>query len=319
MQLEVRKTKKLLPVFSDIHGEQNGNKLAIEVTFAIDPNIEALAAAFYMDGSGSMQEAGNYGRQGLFGLGRQRNLVEEAMRVIIPYISHKDTNGKCYVAYWSTGEQGKNIEPIGELSSEAAGITSFVGPTAYGNETRLLPAVRDFVAYIQRLLKQGETVQAALAVIVTDGKFHDFTDVRDYTKSQLVPAIVAGKFPKTVFSVVGVGKDVDPEQMEELMHEATPKSYSGRPIWCYALADSVGQLPELVSHLVDANTPAFYGGATFSDAKGNILARFEDMVPTVVEFELPLTERKFIVSAGDKSYTQEIDVVEADHEGDDDE
>ena len=242
MQLEVRKTKKLLPVFSDIHGEQNGNKLAIEVTFAIDPNIEALAAAFYMDGSGSMQEAGNYGRQGLFGLGRQRNLVEEAMRVIIPYISHKDTNSKCYVAYWSTGEQGKNIEPIGELSSEAAGITSFVGPTAYGNETRLLPAVRDFVAYIQRLLKQGETVQAALAVIVTDGKFHDFTDVRDYTKSQLVPAIVAGKFPKTVFSVVGVGKDVDPEQMEELMHEATPYGHLPQP--AESISRLVGATPQ---------------------------------------------------------------------------
>lgn len=316
MKLEVRKTNKLLPVFTDIHGEQKGDKLAIEVTFAVDPHIEALAAAFYMDGSGSMHETGNYGRQGLFGLGRQRNLVEEAMRVAVPYIAAKDANSKCYVAYWATGSKGDRIEPIGELSQETAATTAFAGPEEFGNETRLLPAVRDFVAYVQRLVKEGENVQAALAVVVTDGKFHDFTDVLAYTKNHLAPAIMGGKFPKTVFTVVGVGKDVDPEQMEELMHEATPESFTGRPIWCYALADSVSQLPELVSHLVDANTPAFYGGATFTDKAGNVVARFEDMVPAVVTFAIPLNAPEFTVTAGEKSYTQHLEVVEADH-GDD--
>lgn len=313
MKLEVRKTNKLLPIFTDIHGEQVGDKLQVEITFALDPTIEALAAAFYMDGSGSMQETGNYGRQGLFGLGRQRNLVEEAMRIAVPYIAGKDANGRCYVAYWATGERGDKIEAIGELTAEQAATTAFGGPSAYGRETRLLPAVRDFVAYIQRGLKAGETISAALAVVVTDGKFHDFEDVRDYTKTQLCSAIMAGKFPKTVFTIVGVGRDVDAEQMEELMHEATPESYTGRPIWCYALADHVGQLPELVSHLVDSNTPAFWGGATVKDQTGQVIARFEDMVPAVIEFTVPLKAPRFTLQAGDQTHTQELDLVEADH------
>ncbi len=316
MNLEVRKTNKLLPIFSDIHGEQVGDKLHIEVTFAIDPTIEALAAAFYMDGSGSMQETGNYGRQGLFGLGKQRNLVEEAMRIAVPYVASKDANGKCYVAYWATGQKGAFIQPIGELTVEQASTTEFSGPTGFGQETRLLPAVRDFVAYVQKIIQNGEIIQAALAVVVTDGKFHDFTDVRDYTRTQLCPAIMAGKFPKTVFTVIGVGRDVDPEQMEELMHEATPEEFTGRPIWCYALADSVSQLPELVSHLVDQNTPAFYGGASFFDHANTIVARFEDMVPAVVEFELPLGQSFFTIQAGDKSYTQPLELVESDHDED---
>lgn len=317
MKLEVRKAEKLLPIFIDIHGEQVGDKLHVEVTFALDPTVEALAAAFYMDGSASMQQSGNYGRKGLFGLGKQRNPVEEAMRIAVPYVAGKDANGRCRVAYWATGGKGQDIEVIGELSGPEAATAEFDGPANFGQATYLLPAVRDFVSYIQRLKQEGETIDAALAVVVTDGQFHDFDDARDYTKEQLVPAIMAGKFPRrTVFTVVGVGPDVDPEQMEELMHEATPEEYTGRPIWCYALADNIGQLPELVSHLIDSNTPAFWGGATVADSSGQVILSFEDMVPGVIEFELPLNTPSFTLNVQGQSYIQELELVEAEH-GDD--
>ena len=315
MPLEVRKTDKLLNIFGDLHGKQRNNKLEIEVAFALDPQIEGMAAAFYMDGSASMNNSGSYGRSGgLFGLGRQKNSVEEAMRISVPYVAGKDANGMCRVVYWATGDKGQGIEVIGEMTGEQAQTAEFDGPKEFGGGTYLLPAVRDFVAYIQQVSRDGQPVRAALGVIVTDGQFHDFDDVRDYTRKMLVPAIADGKFPRTVFTVVGVGKDVDAEQMEELMHEATPESYKGRPIWCYALADHVSQLPELVSHLIEANTPAFWGGAVFTDPNGAIVQTFEDMVPAVVKFALPLNARSFNLRVGKDTYTQTLQVVEADHE-----
>lgn len=316
MPLEVRKIGRMAEFVADVHGLERGGKLHMEVTFAVETSLENLAAAFYMDGSGSMQNAGNYGRRaGLFGLGRQRNPVQEAMRVAVPYLAGKDANGRCRVAYWACGAEGTEIEPIREMTAEEAANGDFPGPQNYGGATYLLPAVRDFVAYIQGLQKSGELIEAALGVIVTDGQFHDAEEVIAYTASSLAPAILAGKFPKTVFTVVGIGREVDLELMEEFSHEATPKGYPGREIWCYALADEIDQLPQLVAHLVDANSPAFYGGCVVTDPRGNTVLRFEDMVPTVIEFELPLDARSFTLRAGNQSFTQRLEVVEADHEG----
>lgn len=316
MPLEVRKKGRMAEFVSDIHGLQRGDKLHMEVTFAVEATVEHLAAAFYMDGSGSMENAGNYGRRGgLFGLGRQRNPVQEAMRVAVPYVAGKDANSRCRVAYWACGEGGTEIEPIREMTAEEAANGEFPGPQNFGGGTYLLPAVRDFVAYIKSLQGNGERVEAALAVIVTDGQFHDAEEVIAYTAESLAPAIVAGKFPKTVFTVVGIGREVDPELMEEFSHEATPESYPGRDIWCYALAEEISQLPQLVTHLVEANTPAFYGGCVVTDPSEKIVLQFEDMVPTVIEFELALDARSFTLRAGEQSFTQQFEVIEAEHEG----
>lgn len=319
MVREIHKREGLLDIFSEIHRSQVGDKLRLEITFAVDPTIERLAAAFYMDGSDSMRQAGNYGRGGgLFFLGRRFNPVEAAMRVAVPYVAGKDANGKCRVAYWATGPEGRDVEVIGELTAEEAASYDFRGPKRFGGATYLLAAVRDFVAYIQQLQAGGETIEAALVVVVTDGQFHDFDDVMDYTQ-ELARAIMAGKFPRANFTVVGVGPAVDPEQMEALMHRATPPEYTGREIWCYALADHIGDLPELVSHLVDENTPAFWGGATVTDDAGKTLLTFEDMAPAVIEFEIPATAKSFTLTTGGKSYTQPLASIPAGHGGHDEE
>lgn len=314
MPLEVRKTGRLEPLFIDIHGQQKGEALHLEVTLAVEASIERMASAFYMDGSQSMNAAGNYGRRGgLLGIGRQRNLVEEAMRIAVPYTASKDANGRCRVAYWATGPGGQAIEAVGELTGEEAATAEFPGPAAFGSGTYLLPAIRDFVAYIQGLARDSESIGAALAVVVTDGQFHDQEEVMTYTREHLAPAIIQGKFPRTVFTLVGIGSEADEEQLEELMHTATPEAYPHREIFCYALAETLDQLPALVSHLLDENTPAFYGGATIT-ADDQTVATYEDMVPAVLTFTVPATARSFSLNVGGKSYSQDFDVVEADHE-----
>lgn len=303
-----RTTKRggLIELFTDIHLERVGDRLELEATFAIDPAVEQLAAAFYMDGSESMRQAGNYGRSGgLFSLGRRFNPVESAMRAVVPYIAAKDANGRCRVAYWATGRDGRSFEAIGDLSADDAARTEFRGPREFGGATYLLPAVRDFVAYINQLVAGGERVGTAVGIVVTDGQLHDFDDLMAYT-GELARAIADKKFPRTLFTLVGVGPAVDEGQMEALMHEATPKDFPGREIWCYSLAAHIGQLPELVTHLVDENVPAFWGGATITDDAGAVVLAFEDMVPGLVSFSLPASARSFTLNVGEESHTQPI-------------
>jgi hypothetical protein len=305
--MKLHKENGLLEPFAEIHAKDTSEGLQLELTFALDPTIEKLAAAFYMDGSGSMQQMGAYGRTegGFFGLfGTPRNPVQEAMRIMVPYMAKKDANGQCRVAYWATGEGGTQVEVISELSAEQAGSTEFKGPRTYGGGTNLLPAVRDFVAYINACRDRGEDIKACIAAIVTDGEIHDLPDCVAYTAT-LARAVEDRKFPRTNLVIVGVGKEIDEQQLEQL-EEATPAWYSGRDIWCHAEADSVADLPELVAHLLDANIPAFWGGANVKDAQGNTVLMLDDMVPAVIEFTLPRGSRSFTLEAGGRRFVQDL-------------
>ncbi len=243
-------------------------------------------------------------------LGKQRNPVQEAMQIIVPYITQKDADGVCRVAYWAAGNSGKEVEVIGELDAETAANYKYHGPKEFGGGTYLLPAVRDFVNYIQELQKTSE-VKAALGIIVTDGQIHDFDAITKYTR-ELASAIMSNKFPPANIVLVGVGESVDHEQMEQL-GEVTPESYTGRDIWCCAEAESVDDLPELVAHLIDANTPAFWGGAVLKDEKGAILQTWEDMVPAVFEFTVPKKAKSFTLQVGSDVFTQSLDFPEEHH------
>lgn len=226
MPLELRK-HGLVPELADLHGRQVGDHFEVMITFTVDAAVENLALAMYMDGSDSMRSAGNYGRSGgiLARLGRQRNPVQEVMRSIVPHLAALDATRTCRVAYWATGSRGHEIEVIGEMNAEQSETAEFPGPRQFGGGTYLLPAIRDFVAYIQQLTQAGEMINVAFGVIVTDGQFHDQEDVIHYTRTALVPAIQQGKFPKTALTLVGVGKQADPEQLEELEHESAPEGY----------------------------------------------------------------------------------------------
>ncbi len=305
--MKLHKENGLLEPFAEIHAKETAEGLRLELTFALDPTIEKLAAAFYMDGSGSMQQMGAYGRTegGFFGLfGKPKNPVQEAMRIMVPYLAKKDASGSCRVAYWATGNGGTKIEVISEMNQAQASEATFPGPQSYGGGTNLLPAVRDFVAYINATREAGEDIKACIAAIVTDGEIHDLEDCVAYTAT-LARAIEDKKFPRTNLVIVGVGKEIDEEQLEQL-EEATPAFYSGRDIWCHAEADSVADLPELVAHLLDANIPAFWGGAVVKDNQGKAVLTLEDMVPAVIEFTLPRNAKSFTLEAGGKRFVQDL-------------
>jgi hypothetical protein len=310
MSRKIHRSQGLAPVFAEIHVEDEAGPQKVEVTFAVDPAVEQLAVALYMDGSESMRQSGSYGRKRAFffiELGQQRNAVEEAMRMMVPYLAQKDADGQVHVAYWATGKDGKEIQTFGELTAEQATAYEFDGPNTHGAGTHLLPAVRNFVGYVRELQGKQE-VRATLGAFITDGQIHDFDRVIAYTQ-ELARQIEGRNFPHTTLVLVGVGPDIDHEQMEQLA-DVELEGYTGREIWCCEEAESVDDLPGLVAHLLDTKTPAFWGGAVVKDDQGRTLVAWEDMVPAVFEFELPRGATSFTLKVGDQQFTQRIDIEE---------
>ena len=284
--------------FSDVHHEDG----KVVATLLHDPTVEGLEVALYMDGSASMED--EYGPRGVLAkLAPVKNLVEPQMRWILEYLASKDRNGVVRVAYWATGD-GSQIEAVGDLQASQAKDFRFPGPRFYGKATIMLPVLRDFVALMKA--EVGKGAKRGLAVIITDSQLNDAADVRAYA-GQVAKEISAGRLPRVNFVFVGVGDQVDEEQMERISHD----EYSGvRHLWCHRHVDRMEEMAELVAVLVD-ETMTVAAGGTISDDKGTVLKRYEARLPAVLEFDVPAGCKAFTLEVGGQTYLQEL--PEEDH------
>ena len=287
--------------FSDVHHEDG----KVVATLLHDPTVEGLEVALYMDGSASMED--EYGPRGVLAkLAPVKNLVEPQMRWILEYLASKDRNGVVRVAYWATGD-GSQIEAVGDLQASQAKDFRFPGPRFYGKATIMLPVLRDFVALMKA--EVGKGAKRGLAVIITDSQLNDAADVRAYA-AQVAKEITAGRLPRVAFVFVGVGDQVDEEQMEQISHD----EYSGvRHLWCYRHADRLEEMAELVAVLVD-ETMTVAAGGTVSDDKGRVLKSYEARLPAVLEFDVPAGCKAFTLEVGGQTYLQPL--PEEDHDED---
>jgi hypothetical protein len=280
------------------HGEEEH----LRVILNVPPMFEGLAGALYMDGSGSMDQSQSYGTRsqaarstGLFarfwkqeaeGDSVEDNLVKQAMQVLVPYIAGLDANGQCRIAYWACGSSGSEVEVIGELDAQTGSTEQYGGPRRFGSYTYVLPAVRDFVAYVKGLVSSGEPVQNALLVLVTDGLLHDEENLIAYC-NDLCEAVDANQFPNAMISIIGVGPQVDLEQLERLHHECGEIEKTEAELVHVAHAEQLDELAEVVSHLISEQQIAFSGGAKLLDEDGSVLVTYETDVPAVLSCRLP--------------------------------
>ena len=164
--------------FSDLHVEEGH----VRATLLHDPTVEGLDMALYMDGSGSMMDEyhntevsqGGGFLWSLFGIGEPPvketlpNEVEPQARWILEYLATKDQDGQLRVAYWACGENGHDVEVIGELKGADVKNYKFPGPRAFGRSTVLEPALLDWLKYFRDRVKAG--ARQGCAVIITDGQ-----------------------------------------------------------------------------------------------------------------------------------------------------
>jgi hypothetical protein len=291
--------------FSDVHRKGN----SVVATLLHDPTVEGLDVALYMDGSASMEP--EYGPRGVLAkLGGVRNNVEPQMRWMLEYLASKDRNGLLRTAYWATGD-GTELEHLGELNGPQAKEFKFPGPQRYGKGTVLLPVLRDFVAYTKAAVAKG--CRRALAVIITDSQIHDPDDVLAYS-AQVAKEITAGRLPRMNFVFVGVGSQIDEEQMERICHEEYP---GVGHLWCHRVADRMEEMADLVAVLVDATMTVAAGGTVTDDA-GRVLKTYESRLPAVLEFDVPPLCNAFILEVGGQKFRQAIPAEHDDDDHDDD-
>ncbi|AKF86889.1 hypothetical protein MFUL124B02_35460 [Myxococcus fulvus 124B02] len=287
--------------FSDVH--RMGNKVV--ATLLHDPTVEGLDVALYMDGSASMED--EYGPRGVLAkLAPVKNLVEPQMRWMLEYLASKDRDGQVRVAYWATGD-GSQLEEVGLLSAVQAKDFRFPGPRFYGKATVMLPVLRDFVAHMKQQVTTG--ARRGLAVIITDSQLSDGGDVRAYA-TQVAKEIAAGRLPRMSFVFVGVGDQVDEEQMEEISHETYP---GVGHLWCHRIADRMEEMAELVAVLVDETMTVAAGGTVY-DEQGRTLKAYEGRLPAVLEFEVPAECKAFTLEVAGQRFTQPIPEEHGDEE-----
>ena len=293
--------------FSDVH--RMGNKVV--ATLLHDPTVEGLDVALYMDGSASMEN--EYGPRGILAkLAPVKNSVEPQMRWMLEYLANKDRDGKVRVAYWATGD-GSQLEEVGELTGPEAKDYRFPGPRAYGKATVMLPVLRDFVAHMKAQVAVG--AKRGLAVIITDSQISDPKDVKAYA-IQVAKEITSGRLPRMNFVFVGVGQNVDEEQMEAISHETYP---GVGHLWCHRSADRMEEMAELVAVLVDETMTVAAGGTVYDEQNG-VLKAYEGRLPAVLEFDVPPTCKAFTLEVAGQRFKQVIpEEHEGEHHDDDDE
>jgi hypothetical protein len=251
--------------------------------------------------------------QRLFGGGKTETLpneVEPQVQWMLEYLSSKDRNGLLRVGYWACGPGGNSVEIIGELKGVDVKSYKFPGPRDMGKSTNLAPAMRDYIDYLKRQVKEG--ARRGCAVFVTDGEIHDSDEVMQLS-AQVARQVAQGKLPRTNFILVGVGEGVNEEQMEHICHEEYP---GVGHLWCHRIAAEINQIAELVAVLVDETMTVAAGGTIYDD-KGKVLKTYEGRLPAVLEFDVPPTCKAFTLEVAGQRFTQTIpeEHGDEDHDG----
>jgi hypothetical protein len=283
--------KKVVEPFGEVNVHPApGGKVKVVATILMEPHKEGAQTGVALDGSASM--AGLYGlgrdTSGLlatiFGLSKPRvNEVTPVAQKVCAYLARKiDADGGTTCIYWATGHAGGHIEIIGDLTADQAERHTFGPPKHFGTGTQLLPAVRYFV-------ERFKDAPWGFYVFITDGELHDLEQVKQYS-TRLARDVFAKQRKPLKFVLIGVGPDVNEQQMEELddLDTGTPVD-----LWDHKLAAEMRVLQEIFAEVVDKNARISDSGRVL-DPAGRVLKDYSDTGMTgYLEFEAPANAAYF--------------------------
>src|SRR3954447_23789790 len=103
-----------------------GGALRVTATILMEPQREGAQTGIALDGSGSMAKL--YGKDmgggvlsPIFRKAQPRNEITPVAQQLCAYLARRvDADGGTTVIYWSTGENGSQIEVVGDLRAEEA-------------------------------------------------------------------------------------------------------------------------------------------------------------------------------------------------------
>jgi hypothetical protein len=280
--------KKVVEPFGEVNVyPSSGGKVRVVATILMEPHKEGAQTGIALDGSGSMaklygvEEGGGGFLASLFGTKKQtHNEVTPVAQKVCSYLARKiDADGGTTCIYWAVGAGGSQIEEVGDLRADEAEQHIFGPPKNFGTGTQLLPAVKYFV-------ERFKDAPWGFYVFITDGELHDLDDVKRYSV-QLAREVAARRRNPLKFVLIGIGPNVNEEQMEELDDLET-----GTPIdlWDHKLAAEMRVLQEIFAEVVDKNARIADNGRIL-DPQGHIVKDYSDTgMSAYLEFEMPAAD-----------------------------
>jgi hypothetical protein len=284
---------------------QPDGSLKIVATILMEPDIEGARAGLALDGSASMQKM--YGANApvspLFRAAGGVNYVEPVVRKMAGYLARFASDGQVHLAYWACSPDGSRVEPIGAVTEAGAGTLKVGGPKQWGRQTKLLPPVRHFV--------EGVFARSrwSIAVFVTDGVIEDLEAVKEYCRD-FACRIALGEQAFVKLVLLGVGEEVDEQQMEELddMFEGSElRDPHGNPIdlWDHKLASEMRSLHEIFAEVVSDKVVVAEWGRVF-DGAGRAAHSYPDGLPARLRFTLPAGTAAFTLDFPGGRVTQDL-------------
>ncbi len=294
--------KKVVEPFGEVNVyPASAGKVRVVATILMEPHKEGAQTGIALDGSGSMsklygvEDGGGGFLASLFGSKKQaHNEVTPVARKICTYLARKiDADGGTTCIYWAVGPGGSQIEEIGDLTADEAERHVFGPPRNFGTGTQLLPAVKYFV-------ERFRDAPWGFYVFVTDGELHDLDEVKRYS-IQLAKDVAARRRNPLKFVLIGVGPNVNEEQMEELDDLDTGTSID---LWDHKLAAEMRILQEIFAEVVDKNARIADHGRIL-DPQGQVIKDYSDTgLSAFLEFEAPAAADYFTLEVNDNKIHQ---------------
>jgi hypothetical protein len=225
-----------------------------------------------------------------------KNEIEPLARRVTAYLaSNLDADGGTTVIYWACGD-GSEIEEVGDLTAEDCERATFKGPTSvdFGGGTVLTPAVH----YFAERFKEAKN---GMYIFITDGELHDLEQVKGYT-IHLCREIQAGRRNPLKCVLIGIGNDINEDQMEEL---DDLDSGTEVDIWDHKIARDMRALVEIFAEVVSENQIVAPSARIF-DASGQVVKNFSDGLPAKVSFTMPSSSEWFELEVSGQRIRQPI-------------
>lgn len=315
----------IAPEFGEVSIRQVGNRLQVAATLAMGAFLlgdgERCMTGLALDASQSMQD--DYGRgrtipaeiskdfiaKGMFeerirdGVVR-RTLTKEAQdqalangwavntrnrvqgpcsqmvdNLIRTFASGGVTSGKCEVIYWACGKEGKEIESLGEVEHEHLETLQIEGPRVkpFGPKTHLAPPFRYF--------SEKAVGTNGILVFVTDGNVDDEQEVIAETH-RLAAEMSSGKRPSLKCVLLGIGKQVDRQQLARIDDMQMPAGLEDVDIWNAKVLGEMRDMNDAWSEIFDPETVVGTSIRVFDD-KEQLVHEKTDEVKALITFEMP--------------------------------
>ncbi len=294
--------KKVVEPFGEVNvypGPEGG--VRVWASILMEPDREGTQTGIALDGSGSMrklygQDTGGGVLSPIFAKPKTENIVTPVAQRLCAYLARKiDADHGTTCIYWATGNNGSQVEVIGDLTADQAEQHVFKGPRDFGTGTQLLPAVRYFV-------DRFRDAPWGFFVFITDGELFDLEEVKKYS-TQLARDIAAGKRRPVKFVLIGLGPDVNEKQLEELDDLDTGTEVD---LWDHKMAADMRMLQEIFAEVIDKNARVAESGRVL-DASGKVVRDYRDTgLPALLRFVMPPGSSYFILEVNGQRIAQPL-------------